>query len=310
MFAESSEFERERWVQSVERQGFHCEQGMKIETFLFTHPIRAVIEDQNLQFFGEEVKGYLLSIVREFYSNLRMNFNVDSLLETTISGKQLMVGPNSITRSLHYDRPITHNRPYPLRAIIEFDANLFATTMCTNPVPMGGLVRKEFILGKLKPEYALMNKVIHNMIGPKGKEKLPSKEEIQFLYEVMNGKIIDYALVIWCIMRDFLRSLTENRHIPFPTLAIFGASSSSALGSMSTSPLKRMECRIKGWFKCILGKKKQLDHRLSRLESHILRGEPVVVDDPNLDLERDYDELDDYVDEYAFSLVRKEEYKE
>ena len=76
---------------------------------------------------------------------------------------------------------------------------------------------KEFTLGKLKPEYALMNKVIHNMIGPKGKEKLPSKEEIQFPYEVMNGKVIDYALV-WCVMRNFLRSSIENRHIPFPTL--------------------------------------------------------------------------------------------
>ena len=79
-------------------------------------------------------------------------------------------------------------------------------------------MRKEFISGKLKPEYALMNKVIHNMIEPKGKEKLPSKEEIQFLYEVMNGKMIDYDLVIWCIMRDFLRSPTKNRHIPFLTL--------------------------------------------------------------------------------------------
>ena len=67
---------------------------------------------------------------------------------------------------------------------------------------------KEFTPGKLKPEYALMNKVIHNMIGLKGKDKLPSKEEIQFLYEVMIGKIIDYALVIWFIMRDFLRSPT------------------------------------------------------------------------------------------------------
>ena len=37
---------------------------MKIEMFLFTHPIRVVIQDQNLQFFGEEVKGYLTSIVR------------------------------------------------------------------------------------------------------------------------------------------------------------------------------------------------------------------------------------------------------
>ena len=72
--------------------------------------------------------------------------------------------------------------------------------------------------GKLKPAYALMNKIIHNMIEPKGKEKLQSKEEIHFLYEVMTGKIFDYALVIWCVMRDFLQSPTENRHIPFPTL--------------------------------------------------------------------------------------------
>ena len=191
---------------------------MKIETFLFTHPIRAVIQDQNLQFVGEEVKGYLSSVVREFYSNLRENPNVDSLLETTISGKQLMVSPNSIARSLNYVRPTTHDRPYPLRAITDFDANLFANTMCTDPVPIRGFMHNEFTSGKLKPEYALMNKVIHNMIGLKGNEKLPSKEEIQFLYEVMNGKIINYTLVMWCIMRDFLRSLTENRHIPFSTL--------------------------------------------------------------------------------------------
>ena len=60
---------------------------MKIETFMLTHPIRAVIQDQNLQFVGEEVKGYMPSIVREFYSNLRDNLNVDTLLETTILGK-------------------------------------------------------------------------------------------------------------------------------------------------------------------------------------------------------------------------------
>ena len=45
MFVESSKFERERWVQLVERRGFHYEQGMKIETFLFTQPIRVVIQD-------------------------------------------------------------------------------------------------------------------------------------------------------------------------------------------------------------------------------------------------------------------------
>ena len=63
---------------------------------------------------------------------------------------------------------------------------------------------KEFIPEKLKPEYALMNKIVHNMIVPKGKEKLPSEEEIQFLFEVMNRGLIDYGVVIWCIMRDFI----------------------------------------------------------------------------------------------------------
>ena len=158
--------------------------------------------------------------------------------------------------------------------------------------------------GKLKPEYVLMNKIIHDRIGPKSNEKYPSKEETQFLYEVMTGNLIDYALVIWCVMRDFLRSPTENRHIPFPSLvenlveaagmrgvvkekrifpklgpitsqteaksraastrpqpshplmAIPGASSSTTPASMSTFPLKKMERRIKRWFKCILGKQK------------------------------------------------------
>ena len=183
-----------------------------------------------------------------------------------------------------------------LRAITDFDAHLFAEAMCTHLVAMSGFIRKEFMPGKLKPEYALMNNIIHDRIGPKGNEKYPSKEETQFL-EVMTRKLIDYALVIWCVMRDFLQSPNESRHIPFPSLVtnlveaagmrgvvkekriipklgpitsqteaksratsmrpqpshppvvIPGASSSSAPASMRTSPLKRMERRIKGWFK-------------------------------------------------------------
>ena len=72
---------------------------------------------------------------------------------------------------------------------------------------------------------------------------------------------------------------------------------------MSRSPLKRMERKIKGWFKCILGKQKQLDHRLSKLESHILRVDTTIGDDPPLNLEGDSEELDDCVDEDAFSSI-------
>ena len=117
MFADSSESEREKWVQSIERRGFHCERGMKIDTFLFTHPIRAIIQEQNLQFVGEEVKGYLPTMVREFYSNLRENQNVDTLLETTILVKQLMVSPDSIAQSLNYVCPATLTDPTLLRIL-------------------------------------------------------------------------------------------------------------------------------------------------------------------------------------------------
>ena len=133
-------------------------------------------------------------------------------------GKQLKITPNLTTHSLQYVRPSAQDRPYPLRAITNFDAHLFAEAMCTHPVAISGFIRKEFMPGKLKPEYGLMNQIIHDRIGPKGNEKFLSKEETQFLYKVMAEKLIDYALVIWCVMRDFLQSPIENRHIPFPSL--------------------------------------------------------------------------------------------
>ena len=165
-----------------------------------------------------EVQGYLPTLVREFYTNLRETQRVDTLLETTVMGKQLKITHDLIAHYLQYARPAASDRPYPLKAITDFEVHLFAEAMCTHPVAMSGFTRKELMPGKLKPEYALMNKIIHDRIGPKGNEKFPSKEETQFLYEVMIGKLIDYALVIWCVMRDFLQSPTENRHIPFPSL--------------------------------------------------------------------------------------------
>ena len=125
MFAESSDLEREKWAQSIAKRGFHCERGVKVDTFLFTHPIRAIIQEQNLQFVCAEVQGYLPTLVREFYTNLRENQRVDTLLETTVMGKQLKISPDSIAHSLQYVHPVAHDQPYPLRAITEFDARFF-----------------------------------------------------------------------------------------------------------------------------------------------------------------------------------------
>ena len=349
MFAENSESEHEKWTRSIAKRGFHCERGVKLETFLYSHPIRGIIQEQNMDFVCTEVQGYLPIVVREFYTNLKENQRAETVLETSVMGKQLRVTPDSIAHALQYIRPDASDRPYPLKAITDFDAQLFTEAMCTHPVPMNGFMKKEFVPGKLKPEYALMNKIIHDRIGPKGNEKSPSREQIQFLYEVMTGKLIDYALVIWCVMRDFVKFSHESRHIPFPSLVTSiveaagmrgavrekkllprlgpitnkneaksraastrpqpsqpsvpppGITSSIAPAPLSTSPLKRMERRIKGRFKCILGKKKQLDRRLSRLESHIFQGEPAMADATSPDLEGESEELDDYVDEDAFS---------
>ena len=45
MFAEGSESEQEKWAQSIANRGFHYERGVKLETFLYSHPIRGVIQE-------------------------------------------------------------------------------------------------------------------------------------------------------------------------------------------------------------------------------------------------------------------------
>ena len=48
MFAEASNSEQEKWAQSIVKRGFHCDRGVKVDTFLFTHPIRTIIQELNL----------------------------------------------------------------------------------------------------------------------------------------------------------------------------------------------------------------------------------------------------------------------
>ena len=87
IFAEASDSEQEKWAQSIVNRGFHCEKGVKLDTFLYSHPIRGVIQEHNLHFVCTEVQGYLPTVVREFYTNLRENQRVETLLETTVMGK-------------------------------------------------------------------------------------------------------------------------------------------------------------------------------------------------------------------------------
>ena len=73
---------------------------MKVDTFLFSHPIRAIIQKYNLQFVCSKVQGYLPTLVQEFYTNLRENQRIDTLLESTVMGRQLKITLDSIAHSL------------------------------------------------------------------------------------------------------------------------------------------------------------------------------------------------------------------
>ena len=177
MFVEGSESEQEKWAQSIANRGFHCEKGVKLETFLYSHPIMGVIQEQNMQFVCTEVQGYFPTVVREFYTNMKENQLAETLLETTVMGKQIRITHDSIAHALQYVHPVASDRPYPLRAITDFDAQYFAEAMCTHPVTMNGFVRKEFVPGKLKMEYALMNKIIHDRIGQWAMRNLPAENK-------------------------------------------------------------------------------------------------------------------------------------
>ena len=71
MFAEDSESEHEKWARSIANRGLHCKRGVKLETFLYSHPIRGIIQKQNMDFMCTKVQGYLPTVVREFYTNLK-----------------------------------------------------------------------------------------------------------------------------------------------------------------------------------------------------------------------------------------------
>ena len=84
MFAEDSESEHEKWTQSIAKRGFHYERGVKVETFLYSHPIREIIQEQNMDFVCAEVPGYMPTVGREFYTNLKENQRVETVLETLV----------------------------------------------------------------------------------------------------------------------------------------------------------------------------------------------------------------------------------
>ena len=67
-----------------------------------------------MRFVFNEVQGYFPTMVREFYTNMKVNQRAETLLETTVVGKQIRITPDSIAHSLQYVRLPTSDQPYHL----------------------------------------------------------------------------------------------------------------------------------------------------------------------------------------------------
>ncbi|GFY96810.1 hypothetical protein Acr_11g0011160 [Actinidia rufa] len=74
---------------------------------------------------------------------------------------------------------------------------------------------KKFVLGKFKPEYKLMTKIIHYNIAPTWSEKELKLADAEFLYVMMNSVIIDVAECILNEMIFFKEKAPSRANMPF-----------------------------------------------------------------------------------------------
>ena len=71
------------------------------------------------------------------------------------------------------------------------------------------------MLGKFKPEYKLMTKIIHYNISPTRSEKELKLADAEFLYVMMNSVVIDVAECILNEMILFKEKAPSRANMPF-----------------------------------------------------------------------------------------------
>ena len=82
------------------KKGISLREGREVGDIFALSPIRGIIQEQNMDFMCTEVQGYLPTVVREFYTNMKENQWAETVLETSVMGKQLRITPDSIAHSL------------------------------------------------------------------------------------------------------------------------------------------------------------------------------------------------------------------
>ena len=124
------------------------------------------MKDRSLSFYFKLVKGYILSIVNEFFKNLEI-VGDDSMLQSNVSGKVVVVTPDHIASHLRYTRLRPDEVQYPDPHYARLSPEQYAKIICTDLSQFRG----KFSAGMLKDKYRIMNKIMHYNLYPKGSKK-------------------------------------------------------------------------------------------------------------------------------------------
>ena len=207
---EKAKNDMEKWKQIVLTKSVTCERQVLREQIVDTIAIQK-LADRGLNFFFEKIEGYYRGLCVQFYRNIRID--TTRTIHSKVGGKNIIITADIIAQFLHYPRPDPTTVQYPNKGFTPLKEKAYARAIYTDPTEFQK--GKKFVLGKFKPEYKLMTKIIHYNIAPTRSEKELKLADAEFLYVMMNSVIIDVAECILNEMIFFKEKAPSRANMPF-----------------------------------------------------------------------------------------------
>ncbi|XP_057470680.1 uncharacterized protein LOC130759555 [Actinidia eriantha] len=155
-------------------------------------------------------------------------------INSKVRGKNIRVTPDTIATYLHYTRPSYIDVEYPKSNYSSLPEADYAQAIYENPSEF--LAGRKFVLGKFKPGYKLMTKIIHYNISPTRSEKELKLADAEFLYVMMNSFVIDIADYILMEMVTFKEKAMRRANLPFVAMVTLCASAGVPFGRYIITP--------------------------------------------------------------------------
>ncbi|KAH7838644.1 hypothetical protein Vadar_029451 [Vaccinium darrowii] len=195
------------WVESLKNGGCTCERQLDDKSLTGAFYIKKVVT-KGMKFWFEEVKDYVHTWVKAFYSNMAVD-EENERITSTVSHRGITVSPDIIAQYLKYTRPERAKVTYPRDDIVEGDID--QAVYIDVGVQEG--------VSSLKPGYRTMNRVLHANLYPRRSEKAPGLNELELLYVFMkDDEVIDCAQWIFNQMAEFKTNPKVNLSFPFPVM--------------------------------------------------------------------------------------------